>query len=152
MALVSFRKDVPMSVGELQSEMNRLFDRFWHGGISMGPLDGMDWAPPVDVLEEEDRYVVTAEVPGLSTADIDVSVSGETLTIKGHKPNPRREGDERAYLRTERQFGSFMRTMQLPAAVDPQRVTAACKKGVLEISLAKKEELRPKNIHVEVMD
>lgn len=152
MALLPFSKDIPLSPSDFQQEMNRLFERFWHSGISTGPLDGQDWAPMMDVLEEEDRFVVRVEVPGLESKDIEVSVSGDKLTLKGHKPSERREGDERNYLRAERRFGSFQRTIQLPVDVDVSGVTATCRKGVLEIVLAKKEENRPKAIHVQIED
>ncbi len=152
MARLPFGKDIPLSLTEFQSEMNNLFERLWHSGVTAGPLDGQDWAPPVDVLEEETQYVIRAEVPGLEAKDIELSVTGETVTLKGHKGDERREGDERSCLRLERRFGSFSRTIQLPVAVDPSSVTAACKRGVLEVVLAKKEEHRPKSIRVDVSD
>jgi HSP20 family protein len=147
-----FSKDIPLSLGELQREMNRLFDHFWHGGITTGPLDGNDWAPPVDIVEDEDRFMIKAEVPGLDASDIEVSVSDNAITLKGHKATDHREGDERNTLQAERRFGSFFRTITLPVTVDPSSVTANCRKGVLEISLGKKEEHRPKTITVEVSD
>ncbi len=152
MTLLPFGKDVPLSPGEFQNEINRLIERLVHSGISTRPLDGQDWAPLMDVLEEEDRFLVTAEVPGLDSADIDVSFSGDALTIRGHKPNERREGDENHYLRKERPFGSFMRTIQLSQSVDPERIAASCRKGVLEISLGKKEKDRPRSIRVEIAE
>lgn len=152
MAFLPFSKDFPLSPSEFQNEIDRLFQRFWHGGISTGPLDGQDWAPPVDVLEEEDRFVVRAEVPGLESRDIEVSVSGDRLTLKGHKPTERREDDERNYLRSERRFGGFQRIIELPMSVDPEDVTAGCRKGVLEVVLVKKDENRPKAIRVDVSD
>ncbi len=152
MALLPFGKDMPMSLTEFQNEMNRLFERLWHSGITTRPLDGQDWAPSMDVLEEEDRYVIRAEVPGMEAKDIEVSVADDTVTVKGHKASERREGDERHYLRTERQFGAFLRAVSLPVGVDPSAVTATCKKGVLEIAVAKKEESRSKAIRVDVND
>ncbi len=152
MALRPFGKEVPLSVGEVQDEINRLFDRFWHQGVITGPLDGQDWAPAMDLLEEPDRFVVTAELAGLSTADVDVSVSGTTLRIKGHKSSDRREGDDRSYLRSERRFGSFDRTISLPANVDGERVKASSRQGVLEIVLPKEEASRPRSIKVSVED
>ncbi len=152
MPMLPFGKDVPLTPSEFQHEMNRLFERLWHTGLSTGPLDGQEWSPTIDVLEEQDRFVVTAEVPGLESKDIEVAVSGESLTLRGHKPNLRREGEERNYLLAERTFGTFFRTIQLPVALDPERVTATCRKGVLEIALGKKEEYRPKSIRVDVTD
>jgi len=147
-----FRKDLPLTIGEVQDEINRLFERLYHGGISTGPLDGQDWAPPLDVLDEPDRYLVRAEVPGLDVKDIEVSVSGDTLTIKGHKPTERREGQERNYILMERRFGNFMRSIRLPAGLEPSGIVATSKRGVLEIVLPKKEESKPKTIRVEVSD
>jgi HSP20 family protein len=150
MARLPFRKDIPLSLGDVQDEVNRLFDRLWHGGVVTGPLDGQDWAPAIDVAEETDRFVVTAELPGLETAGVDVAISGDALTIKGEKLSDRREDDDRTYLRSERRYGTFSRTVPLPATVDAEKVTARCSHGILEIVLPKKEEARPKSITVTV--
>ena len=155
MGLLPFRKDVPLSLGEVQAEVNRMFDRFWHVGVLAGPMDGQDWAPPVDVREEPDRFVVRAEVPGLSTDEVDVSIAGESLIITGQKPSDRGEEEPEPgerYLRTERRFGRFCRTLPLPATVDFEKATAQCRKGVLEVILPKKEDARPKTISVVVED
>ncbi len=120
MAKLPFRKDIPLSLTEVQDEINRLFDRFWHAGLATGPLDGQDWAPSVDVLEEPDQFVIKAEVPGLDTGDVDVSVSENAVTIKGHKSAERTEGEGLVYLRKERAGGSFSRALSLTAEVVPQ--------------------------------
>ncbi len=152
MASLPFGKDMPLTIGEVQNEVNRLFGRLWHSGISMGPLDGQDWAPPVDLLDEEDRYVLKAEVPGLDIKDIEVSIGAEGLTLKGFKASERREGDEKKYLLAERRFGSFLRTLPLPAGIETANVRATCKKGVLEVVLPKKEESKPKAVRIDVTD
>jgi HSP20 family protein len=152
MAKLPFRKDVPLSLTEIQDEINRMFDRFWHAGLATGPLDGQDWAPPLDVLEEPDRFVVTAEVPGLDTGDVEVAVSENVLTIRGHKSPERSEGEGLTYLRKERAGGSFSRSIQMPAEVTPDDVTASCKKGVLEIVLPKQQGARPKSVEIRVED
>lgn len=152
MPMLPFGKDVPLTPSEFQREMNRLMERLWHTGLSTGPLDGQEWSPTIDVLEEEDRFIMTAEVPGLESNDIEVAISGESVTIRGHKPDLRREGEERNYLLSERSFGTFLRTIRLPVAVDADRVTASCRKGVLEVTVGKKEEYRPKSIRVDVTD
>ena len=95
MPLLPFRKEGQFSLTDLQEEINRMFDRVWHGGLATGPLDGQEWAPSVDVLEEPDRCVVKAEVAGLETGDVDVSMSENILTIKGHKSAERTEEIER---------------------------------------------------------
>ena len=150
MARLPFGKEIPQSLGDVQDEINRLFDRLWHGGVVTGPLDGQDWAPAIDVAEEADRFVVTAELPGLETAGVDVAISGDSLTIKGEKTSQRNEDDGRTYLRSERRYGMFSRTVPLPTTVDAEKVTARCQHGVLEIVLPKKEEARAKSITVTV--
>ena len=152
MALLPFRREGHVSLPDLQAEMNRLFDRLWHGSVSAGPFDGQEWAPAIDVLEESDRFVVKAEVPGLEAGDVDVAISGDTLTVKGQKTSERSETERRGYVRMERRFGSFSRSIDLPATVDASKVTASCRRGVLEIILPKKEEARPKSIRVEVQE
>ena len=143
-------KPQSLSLRDLQEEINGLFDRVWHGGIRTAPFDGQEWAPAVDVLDEAERFIVRAEVPGLVTADFDVSVSGNVLTIKGSKPSDRREEQQEQYLRAERPFGAFNRSITLPVAVDADGVQATCTKGVLEVSLPKHEGVRPKSVRVEV--
>ncbi len=102
-----FGRDVPGSLGELQEGINRLFEQVWHSGIRTGPFDGQDCAPAVDVVEKDDRYVVEVELPGVARADIDVSCSASSLTIKGQKVHApwRLEGDRELFA--ERRYGSF---------------------------------------------
>ena len=141
-----------LSLTDVQDEINRMFDRIWHGGVTTGPLDGQEWAPLIDVLEESDRFVVHAEVPGLSTNDVEVSLSENILTLKGHKGSDRVEGEDRNYLRRERPSGTFCRSVALPAKVDAGGVTAVCRQGVLEIALPKSAEAVARNIEVRVED
>lgn len=150
MALFPFRKEIPLSMADVQDEVNRLVDRVWHLGLRAGPLDGQEWAPAIDVIEEPDRFLVRAELPGLGTEEVDVSISGGTLTIQGRKRSDLPEGDDRHYLRSERRFGAYSRTVPLPATVDAENATAHCRKGVLEVVLPKKEDARPKSIEISV--
>lgn len=141
-----------LSVRELQEEVNKLFDRFWHAGITAGPFDGQEWAPAIDLLDEADRFVLRAEVPGLESNDVEVSLSGQVVTLKGNKAADRPEAEARNLLRAERRFGRFSRSVPLPAGVDASQVTATCRKGVLEVILPKQAEARAKTIHVEIHD
>lgn len=152
MALFPFRKEIPLSMADVQDEVNRLVDRVWHLGLRGGPLDGQEWAPVIDVLEEPDRFLIRAELPGLGIEDVDVSISGGTLTIQGQKRSDLPAGDDRQYLRSERRFGAYSRTVPLPATVDAENATAHCRKGVLEVVLPKKEDARPKSIEITVED
>jgi len=147
MALLPIGKG-QISLNDVQEEINRLLDRVWHGGVATGPLDGQEWAPLIDVLAESDRFVIHAEVPGLETNDVEVSLSENILTLKGHKSFDRVEGEDRSYLRRERPSGSFFRSITLPAKVESDAVTAVCRQGVLEIVLPKSSEAVARSIEV----
>ena len=151
MSLLPFRREGQMSLSDLQDQINLLLSRFWHSGLSTGPLDGQDWAPRLDVHESPDKYVVRAEVPGLGVEDIEVTYIGNTLSIKGEKlAEVEEEGAGKGCLCRERRFGSFSRTVTLPEPVDDASITAKCQNGVLEVVLPKSEESRPKSIKVKV--
>ncbi|MFO8064864.1 MAG: Hsp20/alpha crystallin family protein [Spirochaetota bacterium] len=137
------RRNRPMEVDRLRDEINRLFDDDWFGG-SM--FDGA-LAPRMDVQDSDDQVLVTAELPGVDIKDVDVSVSGNVLTIKGEKKDEHKEenGD---YYHRERWSGSFQRSLTLPDAIDPDKVEAEMKEGVLRITFPKREEVKPKQINV----
>ena len=107
------------------------------------PAEEREWTPAVEVFEEEDRYVVRAELPGLKEEDVEVSVGEGTLTIKGEKKTEH-EVKEDDYHWSERSYGSFLRTIGFPSNVDADRIEAHHENGVLEISLPKAAEVRPK--------
>src|SRR5262245_35243239 len=92
------------------------------------------WFPPVDIHEESDSILLRAEVPGVAPDDIEMSVDNGTLTLRGEKKQEKETESESAY-RLERFYGSFTRSFVLPAAVDPERMNATCKDGVLEVVL-----------------
>ena len=149
MSMWPFGRENMINVRDLQGEFDRLVDRLYHGGLNTAPLDGQDWAPPVDVMDESDRFVLSAEVPGLSPADVDVSVVGRSVTISGNKPSPRKPGDEQRALRAERRYGKFKRTIELSEAVDETRVHAACAHGILTVSLPKQVVVQGRRVPVE---
>ena len=103
--------------------------------------------PAVDVFEKEDRFVVKAELPGMKEEDIDVSVIGDTLSIRGEKKTET-EVKEKDYYRSERSYGSFYRSIRLPSGVDADKVEASFEDGVLEVTLAKSARAKPKKIAV----
>lgn len=124
----------------LQREMDRLFEDFFRRG-------GLRWAPSVDVIETNDTVVIKAELPGLEPKDVDISVSGNTLTIRGEKKEEKEEKGKTFY-RMERSYGSFCRTIDLPAAVEADKAKADYKQGVLEITLPKTEQVKAKKIPI----
>ena len=134
----------------IQDEINRLFD----ATLGRRPFERMglfegEWAPAVDILEDENKVVVKAELPGMTEKDIDVSILGDTLTIKGEKKKEEEKNDKQ-YHRLERIYGAFHRTVTLPSTVVSDKTKASFKNGILEIEMPKKEEAKPKQIKVNV--
>ena len=146
----------------LRQEMNRLiddFDRdFWRVPFRRSVFDvepfwrrELAWgtAPAVDIVEKDNAYEVTAEVPGLDEKDIEVKLSNGNLTIKGEKQEEKEEKEKDYYLH-ERKFGSFERRFRVPEGVDADKIEASFKKGVLTISLPKKPEAQKPTKTIEV--
>src|SRR5215510_16258064 len=119
----------------LKQEMDRVFDRFFESRWEDMPALG-DWVPKVDVSETKDAVVVKAEIPGMEAKDVQASLQENVLTITGEKRHEQEEKDER-FHRVERSYGSFTRSMQLPAGVDAGKVNASFKNGVLTVTLPK---------------
>jgi len=151
---LTVRREEGSPFAALHDEMDRLFDDFFRGFEGWWPMDrvtraGEGYLPQVDVSEDDDKVVVTAELPGMEEKDIDISVAGDILTLKGEKQEER-ESKEKDYVRTERSFGSFRRTLQLPCEVEDEGATATFKKGVLTVTLPKSERARKEHHHIEV--
>jgi HSP20 family protein len=132
----------------LQDRMNRLFHDSYGEGREEALSTG-NFAPPVDVYEDEHNVTLKIEVPGIDEKDIDVRIENSTLTVHGERKFEKEEKEEN-YRRVERQYGSFTRTFTLPNTVDTENVSANYEKGVLKIKLAKKAEAKPKQIKVNV--
>lgn len=111
------------------------------------PIDEKGWMPAVDVFEKDDRFVVKAELPGMKEDDIDVSVVGDTLSIKGEKKTETEVKDE-DYYRCERSYGTFYRSIPLPSNIDANKIEASFDDGVLEVTLPKSAKVKPKKITV----
>jgi HSP20 family protein len=134
-------------VSRLRSEMDRLWDDYFGPGRrALRPMEEA-WLPAVDVSETADKITVKAEIPGMEAKDIEISMVGDTLTIKGEKKAEREEKEENYHM-IERSYGSFSRAMKLPGMVDADKVEATYKNGVLIVVLPKKEEVKPKTIEI----
>jgi HSP20 family protein len=132
----------------LQDRMNRLFrDSF--GDVRDEALTTSNFAPPVDVYEDEHNVTLKIEVPGIDEKDIDVKIENNTLTVHGERGFEKEEKEEN-FRRVERQYGSFTRQFTLPTTIDPEKVQANYDKGILKIQLAKRAEAKPKQIKVNV--
>jgi HSP20 family protein len=122
----------------MQREMNRIFDAFnrnW--GLEAFPEFTGSFMPRLDVSEDAKAFTVTAELPGMSEKEIDLSISGDTLTIRGEKKEEEEEKENRNYYYSERSYGSFMKSIPLPGHIEKDKVAASFKKGVLIITLPK---------------
>ena len=106
---------------------------------------------PLDVAETAEAYVLTAELPGVSMEAIEVHVEDNVITIKGTKAAPQDTPDVK-YLRLERPYGDFQRSLALPRNVDPEQVSATYKEGVLRVNIGKREEAKPKRIAIQIAD
>lgn len=135
-------------------ELRRIDDRMNHlwRGFGHYPVDdGEDerWSLAVDVIEEEDKLLVNASVPGIKPEDIDVTIEDDVLTIKGETTTTS-EVKEETYRLRERRTGSFYRTLRLPDTVDTDKAATAYENGVLTITLPKAEAKKAKHLTVAV--
>ena len=131
----------------MRRQMDRLMDSFF--GREPMALAEERWVPAIDVAETKDEILVKAELPGTDEKDISLTLSGDNLMMKGEKKSEKEEKDKH-FHRVERSYGSFQRTIALPVSVDKEKISADFKKGVLEIHLPKKPEVKPKEIQIKV--
>ena len=127
---------------------NRVFEDFFHPTLfNEEGVSVWNWHPVVDIYENDDNIVITAELPGVDKKDISVDVNGRILTLKGER-SADNEVKEDNYYRKERSYGKFERSFTLPADVDPDKVKADFKDGILKLDIPKPEAHKPKQITV----
>jgi HSP20 family protein len=131
--------DFPTGLRLFQDSVNRLFSE---------PA-ARPWTPPVDIMETENELVLKADIPEIEMKDIDIQLENGTLTLKGERKFEQ-ESNGKGYHRIERSYGAFARSFSLPETVDPEKVRADYKAGVLTVTLPKKEVAKPRSIKVEV--
>jgi HSP20 family protein len=160
-ALLSTREVVPMfdilpwkrkkenHANELQPKIDNMYDQFF--GANFLPSSYLfgegKWDPTLDISDSKKDITVKAEIPGIEAKDFDISIDGRLLTIRGEKKQEQKEKEE-TYYRVERSYGYFNRTIQLPAEVDPDKVDASYKRGILKIKLRKSKENESKRIKI----
>jgi HSP20 family protein len=133
---------------ELGRELDSVYDRFFEPDFLPSTLFGKGkWGPKLDVSEGRKDIIVKAEIPGIEAKDLDISINGRRLNIRGEKKQEQTE-DEETYYRIERSYGYFNRTIELPAEADPDKVDASYKKGILKIKLRKTKSSETKRINV----
>ena len=146
--LPSKKRDGVQPLSNIQREMNRLFDDFFNRDYFVEPFRGMgEWRPALDVAETDKAVIVKAELPGLESKDVEVSLSGDVLTVKGEKREEKEE-KTKSFHRVERSYGSFQRAVRLPAPVLGDQVEVTFKNGVLTITLPKSEEAKTKSVKI----
>lgn len=141
-------------LSRVEREAERLFGDFFRR-----PLLGLSWPerfreigfrePAIEVYEEKDDVVVKAEIPGMKKEDLDINISGSLLTLKGEKKQEE-EVKKKGYYYSERSYGSFVRTVDLPKEVQVDKAYANFKDGVLEVRLPKTEEAKRKEVKIKV--
>lgn len=132
----------------LQDDMNRAFGSALSSADDNSNSAVSHWTPAVDIHEETERYVITADVPGVKPDDIDVTMENGVLTISGHRAEQRDDKSESGARRIERVSGSFYRRFTLPDSVDADGIEAASDHGVLKVVIPKKAQVQPKKIRV----
>jgi HSP20 family protein len=132
----------------LRSEMDDLWNRFF-SDLPVLRRHEEEWAPSVDLSENKESFIVQAELPGVDQKDVNVTISGSILTVKGEKKKEEEKKDEHHHS-VERYYGSFQRSFQLPANVQTDKIEATFDKGVLKVTLPKTEEAKKKEIEIKV--
>lgn len=132
----------------LRHQMNHLFDDVFKPVVrGDSRLSMRDWNPRVDIYDNDENIVIKAELPGIDRKDIVIDVKDGVLTLKGERSFDNEIKEEKYYCR-ERTFGKFERVFRLPAKVDPEKISADYKDGILKIDIPKPEEQKPKQINV----
>jgi HSP20 family protein len=129
--------------GFLQSPFYRDVDNLWHRDAAF-PV-----TPALDIVEKDSAFEITAELPGLDAKNIELSVSDDVLTIKGEKNEEREEKTKDRYV-SERRYGSFRRSVQLPSSVDANKIEANYKSGILTVTLPKSAEAKKKQTAIPI--
>jgi HSP20 family protein len=130
----------------LHRDLDRLAAR--HIPASEGDAVVTDWVPAVDIIEEKDRFVLRADLPGVDPADIEVSMDAGILTVAGQRRQESRSEDA-GLQRLERASGRFFRRFSLPDTADAENISAQCRNGILEVSIPKQPQVQARRIEVQ---
>ena len=148
MALI--RWEPVRELGTIQNEMNRLFNTFFetptHGN---GATTVRRWVPAMDLVENDNEYVLRADLPGISERDVKIELDDNVLRISGERKSEQEERKQ-GYYRIERSSGAFSRSLTLPEGVDADAVTATFDQGVLEVRVPKPEARKPRKVEISV--
>ncbi len=137
------------AVASLQDSINRLFSEAFPRSFTDEDVSLSAWKPVVDIYDKTDSIVIHAELPGVSKENVSIEVKENVLTLKGERVDVKEVSEDKFYRR-ERSFGSFHRSFTLPSAINPDKIKATFKDGVLEIEIPKPEEQKPKQIQIKI--
>jgi HSP20 family protein len=147
--ILPWKRNKENHANELRRQFDTMYDRFFEPDFmpAVSVFGRGKWGPKLDVSEGRKNIIVKAEIPGIEAKDLDISIDGRLLNIRGEKKQEQTE-EEETYYRAERSYGYFNRTIELPSEVDPNKVDASYKKGILKIKLLKTKSSDTKRIKV----
>jgi HSP20 family protein len=143
---VTARWSPQQNLDSIHSQLSRFLEPFTR--MADEDLVSGAWVPPVDVAETQEKIIVRAEVPGMKQEEIQIEFENGLLSIRGERKLIKEEGV--TFHRVERTFGNFSRSFTLPRTIDPEKISASYRDGVLQIEVPKKEEAKPKQIRIAV--
>jgi HSP20 family protein len=141
--LIRHRPQMNWGLMDMRDELNRMFGDF---GFNNEENERF-WAPSVDIIEENDKLAIIAEIPGVDKKDVKISLQDNVLTIEGEKGRMTEEKQEKLYS-CERSYGKFSRSFTLPSKVDATKIEATYKDGILTVTLPKAEEAKPHQVNI----
>lgn len=148
LTLWKHRNPINGDLSRIREEMDRTIERMFGGSdVESKMLRNEGWLPAIDVSESDTEVTVRAEVPGIASEDLEVTVLGTTLSISGTKREKTEKRGEDFY-QCERRFGEFRRVIELPESVDPDKVTAETDQGVVCVHIGKRAGVKPKHIAI----
>jgi HSP20 family protein len=147
MALI--RREPARELQTFQSEVNRLFGTFFDSQTGARAARPRRWIPAIDLVEDDEHYVLSADLPGVGQDEVKVEVQDNVLTISGERRSETRE-QQRGYYRVERASGSFARSLSLPEGTDAEGIEASYENGVLELRIPKPAQPQPRRVAISV--
>ena len=145
MALI--RWEPARELQSIQQEMNRLFGTVFDSQAGGNGSVARRWIPAMDLVEEDGRFVLRADLPGIAEQDVSIELEDNVLTISGQRSSEHEDRKD-GYYRIERASGHFSRSLTLPDGVDPQSIEAHFENGVLEVAIPKPEERKPHRVAI----
>ena len=142
-------RDFEAEIAKLRDKMNQILSGASVNAEQPESLDEFDWMPPLDVLENSDEIIVRADIPGMKSDEIDLSISGDVLQIKGERKREAGREDENYHV-IERGYGRFSRQVKLPAPAKADAITASYRDGVLTVRLPKLAEKKTGRVKVDL--